>query len=245
MYKKGVKNLSKTVEGKMYLNNEEVQAELGASKKRFYNSIRPQLRVYHFEAKQTPWFLREDVIALKNGKPVRKASISISGIQRDWTSYLSSLGFHAETIDRTIEVTTLPKSAIEFFHLSPEQQFVKRSRMSLADKAPICTWDTYYPYELIQGEIFEEMKQGHVDVVKRIQEETGIVVGVAKDKYTARTATLEEQDLLQLVTNDPVLILQRASYTSDKKTLVLYSDMVLLGNWFAPEHEYQVAIWNQ
>jgi hypothetical protein len=26
--------------------------------------------------------------------------------------------------------------------------------------------------------------------------------------------------------------------------LVLYSDMVLLGNWFAPEHEYQVAIWN-
>ena len=38
---------------------------------------------------------------------------------------------------------------------------------------------------------------------------------------------------------------RRVSYTRDKKTLVLYSHMTLLGSWFAPEHEYEVNIWKE
>jgi uncharacterized protein YqgQ len=239
--------MSKIVEKEEYLNTEEVLAELEASKKRFYSNVKPYLRTYHFDAKKTPWYRKRDVLALKSGKLARMASISISGIQRDWTTFLRSLGYRASTVDRTIEVgVSLPEDAVETFKLPSDEKFVKRSRMTIADGVPICVWDTYYPLELVEGDILEEMKHGfEVDVVRRIKEKHGIIVGIAKDKYTARTATFEEQELLQLLTNDPVLILQRASYTRDKKMLVLYSDMVLLGSWFAPEHEYEVNIWEE
>lgn len=62
----------------------------------------------------------------------------------------------------------------------------------------------------------------------------GLSSGRGKGKYTAWVATFEEQELLQLLTNDPVFILQRVSYTMDKKMLVLYSDKVLLGSWLLP-----------
>jgi DNA-binding GntR family transcriptional regulator len=111
---------------------------------------------------------------------------------------------------------------VETLKLPADKKFVKRSRMTRADGVPICVWDTYYPLVLVEGDILEEMKHGfEVDVVNRIREKHSIVVGIAKDKYSARTATFEEQELLQLLTNDPVLLLQRVSYTREKNMLVV------------------------
>jgi DNA-binding GntR family transcriptional regulator len=113
------------------------------------------------------------------------------------------------------------------------------------NRTVICTWDTYYPLELV-SEILEPMKRGVVDhVVEYIKEKHSLVVGRARDIYSARMTTLDEQNLFQLPADEPVLILQRASYTRDKKTLILFSDMVLLGNWFVHEHEYDVPIWDR
>jgi DNA-binding GntR family transcriptional regulator len=81
-------------------------------------------------------------------------------------------------------------------------------------------------------------------IVEHIKEKYSIIIGRPRDKYTARVTTFEELNLFQLITDEPVLILQRVSYTRDKKTLVLYSDMFLLGSWFAPEHEYDVHVWD-
>lgn len=236
--------MPKTVEHEEYLDTREVLAELEASKKLFYSNVKPRLQVYRFGAKKTPWYKKTDILALKSGKPVRKANIVISGILHDWTIYLRSLGFHAETIVRTIEIVTLPQDAVKTFRLSPEQRFIKRSKMSLADGVPICSWDTYYPLELVEGVIYEEMKQDfNLDVPRRIKEEHGIVVEVACDRFTARVASQAEQELLQLRTDEPILQLQRASYTKGKERLVLYSDMALLGSWFSPEMEYPVHVW--
>lgn len=236
--------MSKTVEQLEYLDTQEVLTELEASKKLFYSNVKPRLRTYHFGAKRKPYYLKSEVLALKVGKPVRKANIGISGIQRDWSTFLRSLGYHVETLVRTIEIAALPENAIANFKLPAQEKYVKRSKMTLADGIPICIWDTYYPLALVEPDILTDMKQDlTLDVVKHIQEQRNIVVGIAKDKYTARFASVEEQDLLQLLTYEPVLILQRASYTRDKKTLILFSDMVLLGSWFAPEHEYEVNIW--
>lgn len=238
--------MSKIVENEEYLDTQEVLAELGASKKRFYSNVKPYLHMYHFDAKKTPWYRKRDVLALKSGKLVRMASIPISGILKDWTVFLRSLGYRADTIDCSIETVALPEDAPASFNLPTDKLFIKRRRKTLANSIPICVWDTYYPLELVEGDIHAELKRDFgLDVVKRIRELHGIVVGWGKDKYTARTATLEEQDILGLLTNDPVLILQRISYTRDKKILVLYSDMVLLGSWFAPEYEYEVNVWEE
>jgi len=236
--------VSKIVDNEEYLSNKEAIALSGASKQSFYKNAKPYLRVYHFDAKLAPWYKKSDVLAFKSGKPARKASLSINGIQRDWTTFLRALGYDAQTKTRAIEPAKLPPDVVVTFGLNADQQFIKRSRMTYVDGDPICVWSTYYPLKLVEGTILNEIEQNmSTDVVKRIKEEHGIVVGWGKDKYTARFATFKEQEILQLHINEPVLILQRVSYTEDRKTLVLYSEMTLLGSWFAPEHEYEVNIW--
>nr|BBH86026.1 hypothetical protein KTC_07770 [Thermosporothrix sp. COM3] len=233
--------MSKIVDGEEYLETEEVMEELAASKKLFYTSIKPNLQAYRFEGKKKPWYRKRDVLALKAGKPLRKASIAITGMFGSWTAFAQAQ-YGAETELRSIEVTTLPEDAVERFHLPADQQFVKRSRLSRIDRTVICAWDTYYPVELVR-DIIEPLKQGTVDhIVEYIREKHGLVVGRAKDIYSARMTTLDEQNLFQLPADEPVLILQRASYTRDKQTLILFSDMVLLGNWFVHQHEYDVSI---
>lgn len=236
--------MPRIVDNEEYLTVVEAIALSGASKQSFYKNAKPHLEVHHFDAKKAPWYKKSDVLAFKSGKPVRKASLSINGIQRDWTAFLRALGYDAKTVNLSIEATTLPKDAVTFFDLDAEQQFIRRSRMTYANGAPICVWGTYYPLNLIEGEILQEMEKNiSTDVVKRIKEKHNIVVGWGKDKYTARLATFEEQKLLQLPVNEPLIILQRVSYTRDRETLILYSEMALLGSWFAPEHEYEVNIW--
>ena len=117
--------------------------------------------------------------------------------------------------------------------------------MTLANDVPICTWSTYYPLELVQEKILDEMKHdSSLDVVTRIKETQGIVVGWERNRYTARDTTLEEQELLKLLTNEPVLILQRACFTKDRQILTHVSHMTLLGSWFAIEHDFSVKIWD-
>lgn len=236
--------MSKIVENEEYLDTEEVMEELAASKKLFYASIKPNLHAHHFEGKKKPWYRKKDVLALKAGKPVRKASIAITGMFGSWTAFAQSQ-YQAETDLRSIEVTTLPDDTVERFQLPADKQFMKRSRLTRVGRTPICTWDIYYPLELV-SDIVEPMKLGVAyHMVEYIKEKHSLVVGHARDIYSARMTTLDEQNLFQLPADEPVLILQRASYTKDKKTLVLFSDMVLLGNWFVHEHEYDVPIWDR
>ncbi len=207
--------------GEEYLNGEEVMNFWPASKNLFYGSIQPRLQPYHFDGKKRPhYYKKSEVLALKSGKPVtRKEPITISGIFGDWTVYLRSLGYQADTRNYAIETTTLPEEASFTFHISAERQFVRRSRITLANGVPICVWST-------------------------IREVHGITVGWEKNRYTARNTTLEEQELLQLLTNEPVLIVQRGCWTSDRQILTHISHMTLLSSWFAIEHDSSVKIWN-
>jgi DNA-binding GntR family transcriptional regulator len=229
----------RTVEGEVFVTTSEAMEILHASRQRFYKNARPSLKAYRFSALKYPWYKEQDIFDMRDGKLVRKGEIKISGILGDWTDFLRSLGYTAETIDRSIEVVTLPEEAVRTFGLPKDGKFVKRSKMTLANGTPICTWDTYYPVELVD-DFLDEMKSGTAGhVVERIKAK-GVVIGKAKDKYSARITTMEEQNLFHLVSDEAVLLLQRVSYTADKRVLVLYSDMVLLGTWFSPEHEYEV-----
>lgn len=239
--------MSKIVDNEEYLSTQEVMTELSASKKLFYSNVKPRLKTYFFDAKKAHWFKKSDVLALKSGKQARMASITlIGGIQKDWSTTLKSLGYRVRTESGdTNNDAHLPSEIAETFKQPGDKRFVNRPRKTFADDIPICMWSTYYPFELVEGDILDDMLQGkEIDVVARIKEKHGVIIGVARERYLARTASIDEEQSLQLLTNDPVLILQRASYTKDRRTLVCLSDMVLLGSWFAPEHEYDVNIWD-
>lgn len=235
----------KTVQNEEYMDTQEVLTLFGASKKRFYSNIKPRLRVYHFDALKTPWYRRQEVLALKEGKAVRKGDIAISGINKHWSRFLKAQGYRVDTQLRGVVTSHLPEDAVKFFHLPADQTFVKTSKITFADRAPICTWDTYYPASLISDELLAQMENNTADDVPlAIKEQHGLVIANAKDRLLARITTFEEQTLFQLVNDEAVQVLQRASYTS-KNELVLFSDMALLGSWFAPEYPYAVDIWDQ
>lgn len=237
--------MPKIVNGEKYLNTKEVLEEFAAPKKRFYDNIKPQLRVRHFDGKKTPWYAEREVMAIKEGRPLRKASLTLAGgIQRDWTQYLRTLGYNANTETSVIKVVTLPQEAIEAFNLPADKQFVQRERITFVEREPICKWSTYYPVEFV-GDVLDRMKTGTMEhIVDHIKDEHGVVVGYTKERHTARITTFEEQTFFQSLNEEAVLILQRVAYTADRKTLVFYSDMVLLGTWFAPEYEKFVDVWN-
>jgi hypothetical protein len=237
--------MPKIVNGEEYLDTTETRKVFDAPKKRFYDNIKPQLHLYRFDGKKTPWYKKREVIALKEGKPLRKATLTLAGgLQRDWTQYLRTLGYNANTETTVIQIVSLPQEAIEAFGLPADKQFVQRERMTLVDRVPICKWSTYYPVEFV-GDVLDRMKTGSMEhIVEHIKDTHGVVVGYTRERHTARITTFEEEACFQSLSEEAVLVLQRVAYTADRKVLVFYSDMVLLGSWFAPEYEKFVDVWS-
>src|SRR5437667_12887678 len=114
--------MPKVVNDEEYLDTREVLAELGASKKRFYGNVKPQLKVYHFEGLKAPWYRKRDILALKNGTLPRAASIVISGILSNWTTHVRALGYQADTKTREITIETLPDETAATFGIEASQQ---------------------------------------------------------------------------------------------------------------------------
>jgi DNA-binding GntR family transcriptional regulator len=237
--------MPKEVNGQTFVSTDEAAALLQTSRQSFYARAKPHLRVYRFDAKRAPWYKEKEVLELRDGKSVGKARIVLSGITADWTRHLENSGFRADTKLREAVEASLPEDATSLFGLEDERTFLKRGRMSLANGTPICSWDTYYPMELIDDALLAEIKRGAAnDIPMALKGKHGLVVEEVEEWYSARMATFEEQTLLRLVTDEAVLILQRASYTKDKSKLVFYSHMVLLASWFEIKREYPVNIWS-
>lgn len=237
--------MAKIVEGVEYLTATEASDLIGGSRQAFYNNVKPYLRPYHFGARKAPWYSKAEVIAVATGKPLRKASIVISGMFNDWTEHARSLGYNAQTMNREISVVPLPEDIAASFRLPGDELFVKRGRMTFINGIPACSWDTYYPLRFVD-DIIAPMQQGAVsNIVEHIREKHGVTVGKVKDRYSTRITTLDELNLFQLLNDEPVLVLQRVATTSDQEVLVLFSDMVLLGSWFVVEREEEIHYWDK
>lgn len=237
--------MSKIVNHEEYWEIREVLDYLSMSRTTFYREGGPKqrLREYTFEGKTKPWYRREEVVALAEGRLDERPHIVIRGILRDWTAYARSVGLQIDTVNCTVEVgVQLPRDVCSWLPVKPETAFVKRSRISFVEGVPVCHWATYYPLVLV-GQFLERIKvDEEFNIVAALLEQRGVTITRAKDRYRAREAGLFEQEILQLKRPETVLQLQRAAY-SERGKLVLYSDMALLGSWFEPEIEYPVNHW--
>ncbi len=237
--------MPKIVDGEVFLSTKEAFEEIGVSKQTFYSNSKRYLRVHHFGGKRTPWYSKREVQALASGKPIRKASIAITGMFSDWTEHARSLGFNVQTIDREITVGPLPSDLAEAFQVKTDQIFVKRSRMSWVEGQPICMWDTYYAQEYV-NDILPQIQSGNAHgIIEYIAEKHGVVIGEADDVYSTRVTTFIEQSLFQLLNDEPLLILQRMARTVDQKVAVLFQNMELLGSWFVIKRHEAIHHWDK
>ncbi len=233
-----------TVEDIEYINTKEAITLLETSGQTFYTNAKPLLQTYKFGAKKTPWYKKSDVEALKRGRFTGpREPIIIKGMFQNWNEYVRSLGIGADTTNAEIIVTTLPQAVAKVFNLDTSRQFLKRQRFTMAEGIYLCVWDTYYPYELIEDDLEEIKRNFDYSIVEGIKARHGIAPGANREIYRARPATFREQEQMQLVTDEPMLNLQRISYTHDGETLILVSDMALRGEWFAYEREEKPTHW--
>src|SRR5579875_860585 len=223
----------KIVEHEEYVDTEEAIELLGISRQTFYANARPLLEEYRFNAKKKPWYKKCMVMKLNQAHPAQKRPFVLTSILKDWTAYARSLGIPAQTISSEIVTTTMPESAVKHFGLPADKLFVKRGRATIAKREFLCTWDTYYPLELVEDDLEEIKHNPEYSIVQGIKARHGLVISHAKEYDYARLATLKEQEQMQLKDADAILVLQRASYARD--TLILFSDMALRGEWFAIE----------
>lgn len=233
----------KVVDGITYLNASEAIERIGASRQSFYSNVKPYLRPYHFGKKVL--FNEAEVMALATGKPLRKATIPITGMFVDWTEYARSLGLNAQTENRDVTVNYLPNDIATTFHLPTDQLFVKRGRMTSVDGQPICSWDTWYKLDYV-ADILAQIKTGEArNIPEHMRNVHGVKIGRVKDRYSTRITTLDELNLFRLFADEPVLLLQRISWSKDEQAVVLFSDMVLLGSWFVIEREETINYWDE
>lgn len=236
--------MTKIIDGVEYLTATEAIREIGGSRQSFYNNVRPYLRPHHFQSRKTPLYSKGEVVALASGKPLRKAMIPITGMFADWTEYACSLGYNAQTEYRDVTIGYLPEDIAKSFNLPTDVLFVRRGRFTTVNGSPICSWDTYYPLNYVSS-ILDQIQRGTAsNIVEHMKQEHGLVIGKVKDRYSTRITTPDELNLFRLLNDEPVLMLQRVSWSKDGKTVVLFSDMVLLGSWFVIEREEEVHHWD-
>lgn len=227
----------KIVDGIEYLSATEAIKELGCSKQNFYQTVKPRLKPHRFDGRTNPMYNKNDIIAIATGKMPRKANIAITGMFSNWTDHARALGYNAETQRTEVTIGYLPADIANTFGLPTDELFVKRGSMTTVDGIPICSWDTYYPLKFVE-DVLVQMREGTIsDVLGHISQKHHVSVEKVRDRYSARVTTLDDINRFQLLNDEPVLILQRAATTKEQGTLVLFSDMVLLGSWFVIERE--------
>lgn len=236
--------MPRTEKGEVFLDTSESAAELGISRQLFYVNAKPMLRVYRFDAKKQPFYKKSDVIALKEGLPMRKPPIVISGLFKDWTTHVRNLGHAVETVDKEVfHVAPAPENVAAFFGIHAGDDVVTRMQMNAIDGEPACLWVSYYPFSLVEGEIFEEVSRNpRSSIIGLLKEKHGVVISHAVDKIGARLPTPIEQEQLKIVSGEPVFTLDRMSYTDEDK-VVLYQSMVLLASVFQLTYPYRVEHW--
>jgi UTRA domain len=234
----------KVVGGQNYLSASEAAQVLGISIARFYTNARKYLRTYRFDAKKAAWYNENQVLAMKEGKPVRKAAIAITGMFSNWTEHARSLGFNVESQDLETEVETLPQELKETFSVFTDEEFVRRTQMSFVDGVPICVWSTWYPTALV-SDVLSQIKDGSFHDVVGYLASQGYPVSEVSDVYSGRITTFDEQTRFQLLNDEPLLILQRMAKTKDRQIVVIFQDMQLLSSWFVVKRSETIHHWDR
>ena len=65
-----------------------------------------------------------------------------------------------------------------------------------------------------------------------------------EEEVVARLPTSQEQALLGIVRNTPILEVHRSNYTKDKKTVVMFSRIIFVAKFFVLEYDYATPLWS-
>ncbi|GAA2773932.1 hypothetical protein GCM10010470_02160 [Saccharopolyspora taberi] len=138
-----------------------------------------------------------------------------SGAHGDtWAGEASKHGQSGTQVLREVAELAPPLEVTEALGLAEGELAVVRRRTMLLNNTPVELTDSYYPTPVAGGTALAEHRKIPGGAVALLAER-GFTAAKAVEDVTARPATPDEADALQLPPGAFVLVLDRTSYTAD------------------------------
>jgi DNA-binding GntR family transcriptional regulator len=177
---------------------------------------------------------------------VNKPRTRIPGITARFDLYLQEQGLtpRETNIDEPALVSA-PSEVAKVFGIAEGAPVVRRMRLQGTATIPYRLAENFYPVELAGGSILEQMrKDARFDVLHAIKETYGKVIKHVHEDVIGRLPTSQEQELLKIVRNAPVLEVQRTNYAEDKdETVMMFNRIVFVASLFVLSYDYTTALW--
>ena len=125
----------------------------------------------------------------------------------------------------------------EYLQIPEDMWVLKRYRLQLADGLPYRIIESYYPADLF-GELLTT-DIGDKPLFDWLKEHHGLSVIKAKEELTARLATVNERDYLQISPNAPVVDLYR-TVSADSGRLVEWAHIVAVAALYTFSYDYDI-----
>jgi GntR family transcriptional regulator len=135
-----------------------------------------------------------------------------------WRSEAERLGMRGTQQLTDVAEVAAPDDVGGLLGVESGSTVVARRRVMLLDDEPVQLADSYYPLDLARGTPIAEPRKlpgGTVAALERL----GLELGDFEEHVSARAATPEERQALQLAEGVPVLILTRTTYTTDGQSV--------------------------
>lgn len=165
----------------------------------------------------------------------------IPGIVPRFDLYMKQLGMElVETSVGRPEVAPAPADVAQALGIAEGEPVVHRLRRQGITVAHMRLAENFYPVALVDEDILQQMQQDKsFDTLSAIKEKHGKVVKGVHETVIARFPSQEEQDLLKVNRNTPVLDVRRTNRDEDG-TAIMYNRIIFVASYFELVYDYNV-----
>ncbi len=149
-------------------------------------------------------------------------------------------------IDKPSLVPASSKVA-EVFGIREGTSVVRRYRRQGTTEAHYRLTENFYSNDLVDDMILKRMQDNvNYDVLLAVKEKHGKAVKYIHESIIGRLPTYQEQRLLKIVRNSPVIEAQRTSTADDEqRTVIMFSRIIYVASYFELSYDYIVPYWTE
>jgi DNA-binding GntR family transcriptional regulator len=171
-----------------------------------------------------------------------------AGITARFDLYLKQQGLTpVETdIEKPSLVPASPEAA-EVFGIAEGTSVVRRYRRQGTTETHYRLTENFYSTDLVDEAILKHMQDDvSFDVLLAIKAKYGKAVKYMHERVIGRLPTLQEQELLKIIRNSPVLDVHRTSRADDeKRSVIMFSHIIYIASYFELSYDYTVPYWTE
>lgn len=180
------------------------------------------------------------------GVYVNKPRIRVPALVANFYQQIQKFGYEAmEELLGKPEVITPTNEIAKYMHLSKNEQVLRRFRKQGSKETTFRLADSYYPMSLITDDMLAAInKDSHYNIIDAIRDQSEKPIKHVHEEIIARLPTAFEQEQLKIVRTNPVFEMKVISFATNKKTVIMYSQVVFNANLFFLSYNYSVDQWS-